>query len=233
MFVPPTASCIKVILICDYFSSVDFIWSIFGADRRSRERLWSYHDQECEYSIYFIATPKKSCMALASRHSPRYRKIATTTTTTITTTTTTFPFLLNLGLMDFDTNFWDGDAHVYVCPLERGCSVVSEARQVSLDSWKFSKLRWSSWKLIGLKTEELLIHSERFVDSWIEETLVWILVAFVHGYYHCKLEFWVVLTLEVRAGNLGPSTIAWCSYSVAMVSKSSYEIDRGKLHPKF
>ena len=117
---------------------------------------------------------------LASRHSPRYRKIATTTTTTITTTTT-FPFLLNLGLMDFDINFWDGDAHVYVCPLERGCSVVSEARQVTLDSWKFSKLRWSSWKLIGLKTEELLIHSERFVDSWIEETFVWILVAFFQG----------------------------------------------------
>ena len=43
-------------------------------------------------------------LILASRHSPRYRKIATTTTTTITTTTT-FPFLLNLGLMDFDINF--------------------------------------------------------------------------------------------------------------------------------
>ena len=41
---------------------------------------------------------------VASRHSPRYRKIATTTTTTITTTTK-FPFLLNLGLIDFDTNF--------------------------------------------------------------------------------------------------------------------------------
>ena len=41
---------------------------------------------------------------VASRHSPRYRKIATTTTTTITTTTT-FPVLLNLGLMDFDINF--------------------------------------------------------------------------------------------------------------------------------
>ena len=37
-------------------------------------------------------------LSLASRHSPRYRKIATTTTMT-TTTTTTFPFLLNLGLM--------------------------------------------------------------------------------------------------------------------------------------
>ena len=115
----------------------------------------------------------KSKLWLTSRHSPRYRKIATTTTTTITTTTT-FPVLLNLGLMDFDINFWDGDAHVYVCPLERGCSVVSEARQVTLDSWKFSKLWWSSWKLIGLKTEELLIHSERFVDYWIEETFVWI-----------------------------------------------------------
>ena len=77
---------------------------------------------------------------LASRHSPRYRKIATTTTTTITATTT-FPFLLNLGLMDFDINFGDGEAHVYVCPLERGCSIVSEARQVTLDSWKFSMLR--------------------------------------------------------------------------------------------
>ena len=41
------------------------------------------------------------------------------------------------------------------------------------------------------------------------------------------------MTLEFRAGNLGPSAIAWTSYSVAMVSISSYEIDRGKLHPKF
>ena len=39
----------------------------------------------------------------------------------------------------------------------------------------------AAWKLLGLKTEELLIHSERFVDSLIEETFVWILVAFVHG----------------------------------------------------
>ena len=58
-------------------------------------------------------------------------------------------------------------------------------------------------------------------------------MAFVHGYYHCKLELRAVSTLEARAGNLGPSTIAWCSYSVAMVSISSNEIDGGKLHPKF
>ena len=36
-------------------------------------------------------------------------------------------------------------------------------------------------KLIGLQNEEPLIDSEMFVDSWIEEIFVWILVAFVHG----------------------------------------------------
>ena len=40
-------------------------------------------------------------------------------------------------------------------------------------------------------------------------------------------------SLEARAGNLGPSTIAWSSYSVVMVSISSYENDMGKRHPKF
>ena len=134
-------------------------------------RLPKYQSNDIEISLVLF-----SICLIASRHSPRYRKIATTTTIT---TTTTFPFLLNLGLMDFGINFWDGDAHVYVCPLERGWSVASEARQVTLCSWKFLILRWSSWKLIGLKTEELLIHSVRFVDSWIEETFVWILVAFV------------------------------------------------------
>ena len=41
------------------------------------------------------------------------------------------------------------------------------------------------------------------------------------------------MELEVRAVNLGPSAIAWSSYSVAMVSISSYEIDMGKLCPNF
>ena len=59
--------------------------------------------------------------------------------------------------------------------------IISEARQATLDSWKFSLLQWSSWKLVGRKNEELLVHSERFVDSWIEETFIWILVAFAHG----------------------------------------------------
>ena len=68
-----------------------------------------------------------------------------------------------------------------MCPLVRGCSVVSEARQATFDSWKFSMLRRSLWKLIGLQNEEPLVHSERFVDSWIEEIFVWILVASVHG----------------------------------------------------
>ena len=31
-----------------------------------------------------------------------------------------------------------------------------------------------------LKNEEPLIRSDKFVDSWIEETFVWILVTFVH-----------------------------------------------------
>ena len=48
-----------------------------------------------------------------------------------------------------------------------------------------------------------------------------------------NLELLAVLILEVRAGNLGPSSIAWSFYSVAMVSISSDEIDRGKLRPRF
>ena len=89
--------------------------------------------------------------------------------------------MLNLGLMDFDIKFWDRDEHIYVCRLEGGCSVVSEARQATLDHWnaldsyKFSMLGWRSRKLIGLKNGESLIHSERFVDSWIEEKYVWYL----------------------------------------------------------
>ena len=128
--------------------------------------------------------------------------------------------------MGFHIKIWGGSEYVYVCPSERGCEIISEVRQATLDSSKFSVL--SSWKLIGRKNEELLVHDERSVDSWIKETVIWILVAFVHGSYHCKLEFWAVLALEIRAGNLGQSVIAWSSYSVSMASLSSYEIDRGK-----
>ena len=39
--------------------------------------------------------------------------------------------------------------------------------------------------------------------------------------------------MEVGAGNLGPSTIAWSSYSVAMVSICSYGIDSENLRPSF
>ena len=59
------------------------------------------------------------------------------------------------------------------------CSLGSEAS----DRWQLEilnaavKFMEANWP----KTEELLIHSERFVDFWIEETFVWILVAFVHG----------------------------------------------------
>ena len=42
--------------------------------------------------------------------------------------------------MDFGIKFWDGDAHVYVCPLERGSCVVSEARPAALDCWKLEIL---------------------------------------------------------------------------------------------
>ena len=41
------------------------------------------------------------------------------------------------------------------------------------------------------------------------------------------------LALEARACNLGLSAIAWSSYSVAMISISGYEIDKGKLCPTF
>ena len=49
-----------------------------------------------------------------------------------------------------------------------------EARLATIDSSKFLLLLRN---LIGLKNEELLVHSERFVDSWIEETFIWILAA--------------------------------------------------------
>ena len=42
-----------------------------------------------------------------------------------------------------------------------------------------------------------------------------------------------LLALEIRASNLGPSAIAWGSHNVAFVSKSTYEMDRGKLRPSF
>ena len=49
--------------------------------------------------------------------------------------------------MDFDIKFWDGDEQVYVCPLERGCSVVSEARQPTFKilnaAVKFMEANWS------------------------------------------------------------------------------------------
>ena len=85
----------------------------------------------------------------------------------------------------------------------------------------------------GIKRKELLVQGERFVDSWIKETFIWILAAFVQSKYYCKLELSGVSALEYRAGNLSQSAIAWSSYSAAMVSISSYEIDRRKLRPNF
>ena len=32
-----------------------------------------------------------------------------------------------------------------------------------------------------LQNEELLVHRERFVDSWIKEIFIWVLKAFVQG----------------------------------------------------
>ena len=48
-------------------------------------------------------------------------------------------------------------------------NAVLEESQASLDSGKKSLLRFSSLSLIGLKNEELLVHSETFVDSWVEK----------------------------------------------------------------
>ena len=49
--------------------------------------------------------------------------------------------------------------------------------QLEIYSKRRSVSRVLSSIVIGLKNEELLVHSERFVDSWIEETFI--LVAFV------------------------------------------------------
>ena len=45
-----------------------------------------------------------------------------------------------------------------------------------------------------------------------------------------NFEVFQLLVSEVPAGNLGPSAIARSSYSVAMFSITSYEIDTGKIH---
>ena len=42
-------------------------------------------------------------------------------------------------------------------------------------------------QVIGQKNEEQVVHNQRLFDSWIEETIISILVAFAHGWYHCKL----------------------------------------------
>ena len=144
----------------------------------------------------------------------------------------------NVRLMDFHIKIWEGNEYVYVRPLEWGCGIVSEARQATLDleiliaaSDCCSEVHGS--KLAIKMRNSWPVHSDRFVDFWIEETFLWILVAFVHGLYHCNLELWAVLALEVRAGNLGQSAIAWSSLSVAMVSISIYEVDRESVIPNF
>ena len=86
---------------------------------------------------------------------------------------------------------------------------------------------------IGLKNEELLAHSERFVDYWIKETFIWILAALFMANITANLNSEVFLALAVRGSNLHQSAIAWSSYSVALVSICSYEIERGKLRPSF
>ena len=78
---------------------------------------------------------------------------------------------------------------------------------------------------VGAVPRNKLVHGKRFVDSWIKETFIYLLVSLFMDFE--------LLALEVGAGNLGPSAIAWSSYCVAMVSTSSYEMDRGKLRPNF
>ena len=118
-----------------------------------------------------------------------------------------------MGLLDFHIKLWDGNEQISVCALKGCLGLVSEARQANLDSLTFSLLRWKSWKLITLLNEELLVQGERFVDSWIKETFIWILAAFVHVIVNLNFEvYW-----RLEPATLGPSAIAWSSYSVAMV----------------
>ena len=83
-------------------------------------------------------------------------------------------------------------------------------RQATLDSWKFSYCDEVGASEVALKMR---------ISSFLE--------------FRENLNFQVLLASEVRAGNLGPSTIAWSSYSAAMVSMSSYEIDKEKLRLSF
>ena len=59
------------------------------------------------------------------------------------------------------------------------CSLRNEARvprqlEILNAAVKFMEANW-------VQNEETLIHSERCVQSWIEETFAWILLGFVHG----------------------------------------------------
>ena len=81
----------------------------------------------------------------------------TTTTTTAMTATTAFFVFAQTGT----DGFW----------LRRGLrSEASNPRQLEV-------------RVAAEKFKELLVHTGRFVDSWIKEKFVWILAAFVHGWY--------------------------------------------------
>ena len=123
--------------------------------------------------------------------------------------------------MDFHIKILDGYEQISMYTLKRGLYVVSEARQIGL------KMRNSWFTVKGL----LILGSRKHSSGYMHLLLGG--GAFVHGQYHCKLELLGVLTLEIRAGSLGPSAITWSSYNVAMVSICGYEIDRGKLRPSF
>ena len=55
---------------------------------------------------------------------------------TATRATTSFFTFAQTGTYGLSYKILDGNEYVNLCPLERGCGIVSEARQATLDSWK-------------------------------------------------------------------------------------------------
>ena len=65
-------------------------------------------------------------------------------------------------------------------------SEVSKHRQLE---FLFAAVKFL--KLIGLRNEELLVFSEKFLDHWFEETFIWILAALFMANITKNLDFQV------------------------------------------
>ena len=79
---------------------------------------------------------------------------------------------------------------------------------------------------IDLEDEDFLVHSERFVDSWVKKAFIWRLAALFVARITQKLN-WRCFSIggsdrKLRQPSLPPALS--CSYSVSMVSICRHEI---------